>query len=54
MGRHDSGDFSSRLSRRRSRTPGLGPYAAHLAELSRRALAGQRDLRYDSRYDMRA
>ena len=35
-------------------TPGLGPYAAHLAELSRRALAGERDLRYDSRYDMRA
>lgn len=35
-------------------TPGLGPYAAHLAELARRALAGERDLRYDPRFDLRA
>lgn len=35
-------------------TPGLGPYAAHLAELARLALAGERDLRYDPRYDLRA
>lgn len=35
-------------------TPGLGPYAAHLAELARLALAGQRDLRYDPAYDLRA
>ncbi|MDE2903706.1 MAG: NUDIX domain-containing protein [Chloroflexota bacterium] len=35
-------------------TPGLGPFAAHLAELARRALAGERDLRYDPRFDLRA
>lgn len=35
-------------------TPGLGPFAAHLAELARRALEGERDLRYDRRYDLRA
>lgn len=35
-------------------TPGLGPYAAHLAELARLALAGERDLRYDPKFDLRA
>ncbi|MYD94286.1 MAG: NUDIX domain-containing protein [Chloroflexi bacterium] len=35
-------------------TPGLGPFAAHLAELARRALDGERDLRYDRRHDLRA
>ena len=35
-------------------TPGLGPFAAHLAELARRALDGERDLRYDLRHDLRA
>ena len=35
-------------------TPGLGPYAAHLAELASRALSGERDLRYDPSYDLRA
>ncbi|MCY3749476.1 MAG: NUDIX domain-containing protein [Chloroflexi bacterium] len=35
-------------------TPGLGPFATHLAELARSALAGERDLRYDPKYDLRA
>ncbi len=35
-------------------TPGLGPYAVHVARLSYRALAGERELRYDPRYDIRA
>ena len=35
-------------------TPGLGPYAAHAARLSLRALAGKRDLRYDPSYDLLA
>lgn len=35
-------------------TPGLGPFAAHLAELARRALDGERDLRYDPKHDLRA
>ena len=35
-------------------TPGLGPYAAHAAQLARRALAGERDLRYDPAFDLRA
>lgn len=35
-------------------TPGLGPYATHLAELAGRALAGDRDLRYDPVHDLRA
>ena len=35
-------------------TPGLGPYAAHTARLSLRALAGERDLRYDPSFDLRA
>ena len=35
-------------------TPGLGPFAAHLARLAARALAGERDLRYDPRFDLRA
>ena len=38
----------------RELTPGLGPYATHLAELASRALAGERDLSYDRRYDFRA
>ena len=35
-------------------TPGLGPFATHLAHLARRALAGERDLRYDPSFDLRA
>jgi len=35
-------------------TPGLGPFATHLAELAGLALAGERDLRYDPRFDLRA
>ena len=35
-------------------TPGLGPFAAHLVQLAARALAGERDLRYDPRFDLRA
>ncbi len=35
-------------------TPGLGPYAAHVARLSLRALAGERELRYDPAYDLLA
>jgi isopentenyldiphosphate isomerase len=35
-------------------TPGLGPFAAHLAQLAVRALAGERDLRYDPSFDLRA
>ena len=35
-------------------TPGLGPFAAHAACLARRALDGERDLRYDPRFDLRA
>ena len=35
-------------------TPGLGPFAAHAACLTRRALDGERDLRYDPRFDLRA
>ena len=35
-------------------TPGLGPYATHLAELASHALAGERDLSYDVRFDLRA
>jgi len=35
-------------------TPGLGPYATHLAELASRALAGERDLHYNPRFDLRA
>ena len=35
-------------------TPGLGPYAAHAAQLALCALAGARDLRYDPAYDLRA
>ncbi len=35
-------------------TPGLGPFATHLAQLAGRALAGERDLRYDSSFDLRA
>jgi len=35
-------------------TPGLGPFAAHLAELARLALDGERDLRYDRRHVLRA
>lgn len=35
-------------------TPGLGPFATHLAQLAGRALAGERDLRYDPRFDLRA
>ena len=35
-------------------TPGLGPFATHLAQLAGRALAGERDLRYDPSFDLRA
>lgn len=35
-------------------TPGLGPFATHLAQLAGCALAGERDLHYDSSFDLRA
>ena len=47
-------EIDSAVVRSPELTPGLGPYAAHLAELARRALAGERDLRYDPRFDLRA
>ena len=33
-------------------TPGLGPYATHLAHLAGRALSGERSLRYDPAHDL--